>query len=143
MSIRTFLGKVWLGWAGLWFVIIFLVLYPLFFIWLSTPVLYKIGHFQRRVWGVLACFPALFLPIVTKESKLPKNRRRIYCSNHCSYLDILTTGTFLPGFNFFMAKMELSKVPLFRIWFKSLDITVQRENTTKHTQFAGIKKRGI
>jgi 1-acyl-sn-glycerol-3-phosphate acyltransferase len=45
-----------------------------------------------------------------------------------SYLDIVTTGTYLPGFNFFMGKMELTQVPLFNIWFKSLDIPVKRES---------------
>ena len=125
---KKLLGRIWLIWGGLWFALIFLALYPLFFIWLSHPKMYRIAHFQRRIWGALACIPSGFIPWVTMETKIPKNRRVIYCINHSSYLDILTAGAFLPGFNFFMAKMELSKVPLFRIWFKTIDVPVKRES---------------
>jgi 1-acyl-sn-glycerol-3-phosphate acyltransferase len=125
---KRILGRIWLIWGGLWFAIIFLLMFPLFALWLSHPKMYRIAHFQRRIWGTLACIPSLFIPIVTMDEKLPKGRRVIYCANHSSYLDILTCGTFLPGFNFFMAKMELSKVPLFRIWFRTLDVPVQRES---------------
>lgn len=121
-------GKIWLVWAGLWFAGLFVIMFPLFRLWLIHPSLYRIAHFQRRVWGVLTCIPALLIPVITSEGKIPKGRKVIFCSNHCSYLDILTCGTYLPGFNFFMAKMELSKVPLFRIWFKTLDVPVQRES---------------
>lgn len=125
---KKILGRIWLIWGGFWFAVIFLALYPLFFIWLSHRVLYPIAHFQRRIWGILACIPSGFIPWITMESKLPKGRRVIYCVNHSSYLDILTAGTYLPGFNFFMAKMELSKVPLFNIWFRTIDVPVKRES---------------
>ncbi|MCC7296916.1 MAG: 1-acyl-sn-glycerol-3-phosphate acyltransferase [Bacteroidia bacterium] len=125
---KNILGKIWLAWGGFWFALIFLILYPLFMLWLSHPRLYPIAHFQRRIWGILSCIPMGYLPIVTKEAKIPKGRRVVYCPNHSSYLDILTAGTYLPGFNFFMAKMELSKVPLFNIWFKTIDVPVKRES---------------
>lgn len=44
-----------------------------------------------------------------------------------------------------MAKMELSKVPLFRIWFRTLDVPVQREKMrSSHQAFvsAGEKYDG-
>lgn len=136
------MGKIWLGWGGFWFAAIFLALYPLFFIWLSHPKLYRIAHFQRRVWGVLSCIPTGFIPWITSEAKIPKGRRVIFCPNHCSYLDILTAGTYLPGFNFFMAKMELSKVPLFNIWFKTIDVPVKRESLkSSHKAFYDAGER--
>lgn len=139
---KKLLGRVWLCWGGFWFSLIFLALYPLFFLWLSHPRLYRIAHFQRRIWGVLACIPCGFIPWVTKETPIPKNRRVIYCVNHSSYLDILTTGTFLPGFNFFMAKMELSSVPLFNIWFKTIDVPVKRESLrSSHKAFFDAAQR--
>jgi 1-acyl-sn-glycerol-3-phosphate acyltransferase len=54
-------------------------------------------------------------PEVIYETPLSPNKQFIYCPNHISYLDIVLTGSFLPSFNFFMAKMELSKLPLFKI----------------------------
>ena len=135
-------GRIWVIWSGLWFSLIFLVMYPLFRIWFSHPSLYRILHFHRRIWGVLTCIPALMLPIVSKEKPLPRGRRIIYCANHSSYLDILTCGTFLPGFNFFMAKMELGKVPLFRMWFRTLDVPVLRESIrSSHKAFLMAGKK--
>lgn len=129
-------GKIWLGWAGLWFAIIFLLLWPLFYLFLSHRSLYPLAHGLRRVWGTLTCIPSLLIPVVKQTGHIPKNRKVIYCANHCSYLDILTCGTYLPGFNFFMAKMELSKVPLFRKWFQTLDVPVQRESLrSSHAAF--------
>lgn len=124
--VKLVLGRIWLVWAALWFVGFFLITYPFFALWLSTPKLYRIAHFQRRIWGVVTSIPALLVPVIEQRAPLPKNRRIIYCANHFSYLDILTCGTYLPGFNFFMAKKELMKVPLFGIWFRTLDVPVER-----------------
>jgi 1-acyl-sn-glycerol-3-phosphate acyltransferase len=125
---KQFFGKFWLGWAALWFASLFILFWPLFYVFLSFKKTYPAAHFLRRIWGFLTCLPAGLIPIITKDGYIPKNRKIIYCANHSSYLDILTCGTYLPGFNFFMAKMELSHVPLFRKWFKTLDVPVKREN---------------
>ncbi len=138
-------GKIWLGWAGLWFASLFLAMWPLFYVFLSFKRTYPAAHRLRRVWGVLTCVPAGLIPVITREGQIPKNRRIVYCANHCSYLDILTCGTYLPGFNFFMAKMELSNVPLFRKWFKTVDVPVKRENLrSSHAAFhlAAEKMKG-
>ncbi len=133
---KKVLGRIWLAWGGFWFAFIFLCMYPLFLIFLSHRSLFPIAHFLRRIWGVLACVPPLFVPWITMEEKLPRGRRVIFCVNHSSYLDILTAGTYLPGFNFFMAKMELSSVPLFKIWFRTLDVPVKRESVkSSHKAF--------
>ena len=100
-------------------------------IWLSTPKLYKVAHFQRKVWGYFTRIFAILIPKVIREEKIPKGRRVIFCANHSSYLDILTCGTYLPGYSFFMAKQELAKVPLFGKWFRSIDIPVERGSITK------------
>jgi len=122
------LGRVWLVWAGLWFAVWFLLLYPFFYLLLQKPITFKYAHGLRKIWGRLASITGFIIPVVKYEVKIPKNSRVVYCPNHMSYLDIVTTGTYLPGFNFFMGKMELTQVPLFNIWFKSLDIPVKRES---------------
>lgn len=124
--LKNILGKIWLVWAGLAFVLFFLVTYPLLLIFLSTPKMYPLAHFMRRCWGVFTSLFALWLPIITKDENIPTKRRIVYCSNHMSHLDILTAGTYLPGFNFFVGKISLSRIPLFGIWFKTLDVPVER-----------------
>lgn len=139
---KRILGRIWLIWGGFWFAGVFVAMYPLFWIWLSHPKLYRIAHYQRKLWGMIVSVPSLFLPIVTQEEKLPSGRRIIFCPNHVSYLDILTAGTYLPGYNFFMAKMELSKVPLFNIWFKTIDVPVKRESLrSSHKAFFDASER--
>ncbi len=93
--------------------------------------MWRIAHFQRRVWGVVTSIFTFIWPSISREEKWDKKRRVIYCANHVSYLDILTCGTYLPGFNFFMAKAELAKVPLFNIWFRTIDIPVNRQSKTQ------------
>lgn len=122
------ISRIWLAWAGLWFAIWFLLLYPIFVLLLSHPKLFRSAHFFRKIWGRLASITGFIIPVVTYETHIDSSKRMVYCPNHMSYLDIVTCGTYLPGFNFFMGKMELTKVPLFNIWFKSLDIPVKRES---------------
>lgn len=136
--ILRLVNKIWLVWAGLWFVLWFLLLYPLFYILLWNRSTYRYAHELRKVWGKLSSITGFILPFIHYETPLPKNTQLVFCPNHMSYLDIVTCGTYLPGFNFFMGKMELTKVPLFNIWFKSLDIPVKRESI-KNAHNAFIK----
>ncbi len=131
---KSILEKIWLVWAGFWFAIIFLLLYPLLFIFLYSHKTYRIAHFIRKIWGGLFTTLCFVLPVVRYETALPKKQQLIFCPNHMSYIDILTCGSFLPGFNFFMGKIELSKIPLFGIWFGTLDIAVNRESARESYQ---------
>jgi 1-acyl-sn-glycerol-3-phosphate acyltransferase len=125
---KRVLGRIWLVWAGFWFVGLFLLIYPLLYLFLLSPKTYRAAHFLRKTWGRTTSILAFVIPVVRYETPLPENQQLIFCPNHISYLDILTCGSFLPGFNFFMGKIELSKVPLFGIWFRTLDIAVHRES---------------
>lgn len=130
------LGRIWLVWAGLWFAIWFLLLYPFFYLLLQKQATFRYAHGLRKLWGRLASITGFIIPIVNYETEISKNQRMVFCPNHMSYLDIITCGTYLPGFNFFMGKMELTQVPLFNIWFKSLDIPVKRESIkNSHSAF--------
>jgi 1-acyl-sn-glycerol-3-phosphate acyltransferase len=125
---KRLLGRIWLAWAGFWFVALFLLVYPLLILLLASPKTYRLAHGLRKIWGRVTSVVAFVIPIVRYEQKLPNNQQLIFCPNHISYLDILTCGSFLPGFNFFMGKIELSRIPLFGIWFRTLDIAVHRES---------------
>ncbi len=125
---RKFLTILWLVWAGLWFVVVFLLIYiPLLFLFIS-PKTYRYAHYLRRFWGTTCCYLGFIIPKVTYESPLPKNQQFVFCANHISYIDIVCCGSLLPGFNFFMGKAELAEIPLFGIWFRTLDIAVKRSS---------------
>ncbi|MGB0165544.1 MAG: lysophospholipid acyltransferase family protein, partial [Luteibaculum sp.] len=53
---------------------------------------------------------------------------KIYCPNHSSYLDIIVCYLVIPHKFLFLGKAELLRWPLFRIFFKHMDIAVNRGN---------------
>jgi len=107
----------------------FIVLYPGFAITLGNPKWYNYGHFLRKVWGHW-----LFLCGVIRVKHMEevpfdkKNTAYIIAPNHTSKLDIVTLTVKLHiNFNF-MAKIELARVPVFGIFFRTIDIAVDRKN---------------
>jgi 1-acyl-sn-glycerol-3-phosphate acyltransferase len=50
----------------------------------------------------------------------------VICCNHSSYLDIIQMYNVLPSYFLFMGKYELLKWPLFNIFFKGMNIAVNR-----------------
>jgi len=135
-------GKIWLVWFGFWFISIFLVLYPFLFILLQSPKTYRQADKLRKIWGKSSSYLGLMIPKITYEQPLDPKSQYIICPNHISYIDIISAGGFFPTFNFFMAKMELKKLPLFNIWFKTIDVPVKRESLrSAHGAFVDAAKK--
>jgi 1-acyl-sn-glycerol-3-phosphate acyltransferase len=67
-------------------------------------------------------------PITIQKSKLDKNKAYVFVANHFSYLDILSLNVQVPHYFRFMAKSELGKIPLFKIFFGTIDISVNRSS---------------
>lgn len=63
------------------------------------------------------------------EFEVPIDPGKVYmlAPNHSSYLDIPAVTVMMPGYFIFMAKAELAKVPLFRVFFGTIDIAVNRK----------------
>lgn len=60
---------------------------------------------------------------------LPKDQRSfVICPNHSSYLDILVLYATFPYYFIFLGKKELGSVPLFNIYFKKMNILIDRAN---------------
>ena len=125
---KNIFGKIWLVWYGVWFVGLFLLCYPFLYLLLLNQKTYRLADKLRKLWGKASSYMGLMIPQIHYEQKLDVKKQYVICPNHMSYIDIVTTGGFLPTYNFFMAKMELNKLPLFNIWFKTIDVPVQRES---------------
>lgn len=133
---------VYVVWIAILFAGFFLVTYPFLLLFLSHPKFYRAAHIYRKVWGWFICIFSGIIPVVTGEEKLSRNKVYIYCPNHSSYLDIITMSIAMPGFFIFMAKNELAKIPLFGIWFRTIDIGVERQSiTNSYKAFSTAKKR--
>lgn len=122
-----FVYKLWIGlvfWGTL------LLLYPLFRIYLSDRKYYPKAFALKRFWS--KCFQVLLLCPVSPSfrGQLPK-APYIIVSNHSSYLDTVFMYSVFADYFLFVGKGELLKWPLFRRFFKTMDIPVQRENSVK------------
>ena len=124
------------------FVLGLIILYPIFFIFLSRRKWFPIAFKLKKFWARWILFvPGLLHKIKyeTPADKLPQPA--VYCANHTSYLDIVYSYIAIPNYFVFMGKQELNKAPLFRIFFRDMNILVDRSsNTSAHRAFARAGK---
>lgn len=120
---------LWRFWFFTVAIITFLLFFPFFAVLLSSrkwfPIVFKI----QRLWGRSMLFAAGIPFSIKKEKKLDRSRAYIFCSNHFSYLDIVLIYVAIPIYFHTMGKAELQKVPLFKRFFKRMNIPVNRKST--------------
>tara|TARA_B100000745_G_scaffold88387_1_gene55458 strand:- start:79 stop:669 length:591 start_codon:yes stop_codon:yes gene_type:complete len=68
------------------------------------------------------------IPRTTYEEPLSKTEQYIFVANHFSYLDILSLNVQVNAYFRFLAKKELGDIPLFGIFFRTVDIAVNRKS---------------
>ncbi|MBI1221440.1 MAG: 1-acyl-sn-glycerol-3-phosphate acyltransferase [Bacteroidetes bacterium] len=135
-------GFIWALWLALHFLLFFLLAYPLFYFLLSNKKRYPAAHQLRKAWGNYILFMACIRTKVTYEEPLDKKKTYVYAPNHSSYLDIPSIAVMLPGYLVYLAKAELAKVPLFKIFFTTIDIAVDRKSALKaHKAFVEAGER--
>ena len=122
------LKVIWGFWYFFHFVFFFLFFYPALIFLLRSPKGYATTNWLRRIWAVIVLSLSGMPWSVHHESKNRQTRGVIYCPNHFSYLDIPLAMLCTQGNVRFMAKMELGNIPLFRIFFRTIDISVNRAN---------------
>jgi 1-acyl-sn-glycerol-3-phosphate acyltransferase len=102
---------------------------------LAKPERYPTAHKLRVFWGKLLLFLGFIRVKNIFEVEIKNDRPYIIAPNHTSYIDIATVTSALDMLDFsFMAKAELLKIPLFGIWFKTIDIAVDRKNARKSAE---------
>jgi 1-acyl-sn-glycerol-3-phosphate acyltransferase len=139
--LRKIFGKIGFAWFAIIFAGTFLLLYPLFFVLLSRPSWYPLANRLRRIWAWTAVLLTFSFPkIVRVQNKFPK--KCIFVANHTSYLDIVVLGLFAPTKMSFIGKRELANIPLFGIFFRTVDIAVKRESMKDaHKAFHQAKEK--
>ncbi len=125
------------------FVLGLLILYPVFSIFLSKREWYPMAFKLKKAWARwILLVPGLFLKVKHEQQAEKLPHPAVYCANHSSYLDIVMSYLVIPNYFVFMGKQELDKAPLFRIFFKDMNILVDRgSNMASHRAFmkAGIE----
>ncbi|MGB7528844.1 lysophospholipid acyltransferase family protein [Sphingobacterium cellulitidis] len=120
----------------------------LFFFSLSFPILYflsknPIKHYSSIVWfrkwiSILSVHLVGIRFKIHYEESVDWSIPYIICPNHTSILDITALTYLCPQEFSFVGKVELLKNPVTRIFFKSIDIPVNR--TSKISAFKAFKR---
>lgn len=110
------------------FAIIFIVFYPVFFILLSNEAWYKYAFKLKRFVVFFTLTVSGVKVVVDRRFELEPQIPMIICPNHQSMLDVLISYCIFPHYFVFMGKQELAKLPLFGIFFREMDIAVDRSS---------------
>jgi 1-acyl-sn-glycerol-3-phosphate acyltransferase len=125
--IKSIFAPIWKLWFALWFVMPFLLLFPLFYVALRMRKYDFVFHL-KRLWSRCISYGSLLFPKIEYRGKirdLPKPC--VVAGNHTSYLDIVYCPLYIRHTAIFMGKSELLKIPLFNVFFKYIDIPVNRK----------------
>jgi 1-acyl-sn-glycerol-3-phosphate acyltransferase len=129
--IKVTVGILWKAYFMLHFIASLIVLYPLFFILLLNKKWFPLAFKLKKIWTVWLVAVSGILPSV--KYRVPKNKlpqTAVYCANHMSYLDIVMAYVVIPNYFVSMAKKELGQAPLFNVFFKRMNILVDRKSVT-------------
>ena len=128
--IKEILGRIFALWALLWFVIsMLLVFIPILIIGLwRDPKRTKLLCQLFRIWIDFFFFiTGLRLKIKGKKF-FKKGETYIVVCNHNTMLDVPVSTPYIPGGNKTIAKIEMSRIPLFGIIYKLGSVLVDRKN---------------
>jgi 1-acyl-sn-glycerol-3-phosphate acyltransferase len=128
--VKDIFGRVFIVYAMIIFIAtMFVVFIPIWVIsFLPEPRRARALHVVFRVWmGVF--MPAVFCPVIRKgKSNFKKGENYVVVINHNSLADIPVSSPWIPGPNKTLAKVEMSKIPLFGIIYKCGSIIVDRKS---------------
>lgn len=125
-SFGRLLGKLYAAWFYVVFVGAFLLLYPVWAWTLAKPSRYRAANRWRRFWAHVV-FLGMGMPwSVEGEEQLDPDKQYIFTPNHSSALDIPLFALCWRGHYRFLAKKEWGDVPIFGIFFRTVDLTVNR-----------------
>jgi 1-acyl-sn-glycerol-3-phosphate acyltransferase len=128
---KEIFGRIWAVWAAIAFIttmIIFLIPFILFCYFKKDPG--KTIRFTKwsRYWIDSFLFLTFSpLKIRGRENFAPGENYIVLC-NHNSFMDVPITTPAIPGGNKTIAKIELSRIPLFGLLYKTGSVLVDRKS---------------
>lgn len=117
-------------WCIFWLIVIFLLFFPLTYIFLQKKEWKPHAHALNRLWGkIFFRLSAISLDIEYRYRPDPQ-QTYVFCANHFSYLDIAVMGVIVQNYFAFVGKQDVKDVPLFGYMFRKLHIQVNRDSAT-------------
>lgn len=126
--LSSFLKGLYTFWAGLVFVSVFLLLYPVIFVFLQRRSWKRVAHRLVRLWGQLFFLFAGIRIKVTHHFKPDPKQNYVFCANHFSYVDIAVVVVIVRHYFAFVGKNAMKKIPLFGYLYARLNILVDRSD---------------
>jgi 1-acyl-sn-glycerol-3-phosphate acyltransferase len=123
-------------------VFFFVFCYPFFYFLSKNENGFPIFNFFRKKWAFLSsALSGIFYRYEFKD-EVDWSRTYIICPNHASNLDISAISIMMKNNFFFLGKEELLKHPLMRIFFKTVDIPVNRnQKISAYKSFLKVEQR--
>ena len=135
-----FLRRVHSYWYQLMVVIFFFLLFPLFFYFSRKPERYPVLNKLRKFWSQISFYSSGIFYQVSYAAGAEPNGNYIYCGNHASHIDTPFMCIIAKSNFHFMGKHELLEHPVLGLFFKTIDIPVNRES--KISGYRAFKKAG-
>ncbi len=140
--VRLILTPIWKIWFFIAFALPFLILFPFFYLALRMGNI-AFAFKLKKVWAGAICVLSGIIPVIHyKHGKYTLPKTCIIVCNHTSYLDIVLSVFYIRHTALYMAKSELLQIPLFSIFFKYMDIPVNRKSKMdSHKAFTDAGKK--
>lgn len=128
---KEIFGRIWALWVAIAFIgtmLVFLVPFLLFSYPVKDPAKTRRFISWSRIWiGIFLYMIGSPLKIKGRENFVPGENYIVLC-NHNSLLDIPISSPYIPGVNKTIAKIEMAKIPLFGLLYKTGSVLVDRKS---------------
>lgn len=118
--------------------ITYYIFYPLFYYYAAKQSRYYTLNKIRRLFCLISSSICGIFYQFEFEEPINWDKKYIICANHTSNLDIVALSILIKNNHFFMGKEELLQHKITNLFFKTIDIPVNREN--KISAFKSYKK---
>jgi 1-acyl-sn-glycerol-3-phosphate acyltransferase len=128
--LKNILGRFFALWALLVFAVsMLIILLPLWVIglWKEPDRSYKM-HGIYKAWMQIFFFLSGMRLEVKGVGNFQNGENYIVVYNHNAFVDVLVSVPFMPGANKTIAKIEMSRIPLFGLVYKRGSVLVDRKN---------------
>jgi 1-acyl-sn-glycerol-3-phosphate acyltransferase len=120
--------------------LLYVLAFPFLYLLSRNPAYYKAMNSIRRIWGFSSSLLSGIFYRFIYEQPINWDNTYIICPNHTSNLDATSMSIMVNNNYCFMGKEELSKEFATRLFFKSIDIAVNRDS--KMSAFRAFKAAG-
>jgi len=140
--IRYILIFFWRIWFYVLTLSTIIILFPIILIVISREDWYPYFYKLARLWAKIILYGMGFIPKITYDEEIIKNRSYIFTPNHTSIIDIMLMLYLTKNPFVFLGKKELARIPVFGFIYKRTCILVDRNNSkSRNKAFNQAKKR--